>query len=295
MSGSARGADRAQRVVIDTDIGTDIDDAWAIALALRSPELDVQLITTVSGDPLYRARVAGGLLDDRRVPIAVGVGGGDRVRAGEPQAGLAALSSTTFVDDGVGALVDACAAPVTIIALGPLTNLAAALERDPSIAARARVVAMLGSVRVGYRGRPEPSVEYNTAVDVPAARAVLTAPWDVTITPLDTCGTILLEGDDYQRVRASKDPMVQRLLTSYREWLGESVELFDRRSTTLYDCVAVHLAHDEALYEIEELAIAVEDDGTMRIEDAATAPLVRVATRWRDQRAFIEHLVARLS
>ena len=284
-------------VVIDTDIGTDIDDTWAIALALRSPELDVQLITTVSGDPVYRARVASGLIADRPIPIGIGVGGGARVRAGEPQAGLASLSTTpaTFTDDGVGALVELAAdsAPVTIVALGPLTNLAAALKRDPSIAERARVVAMLGSVRVGYRGSPEPSAEYNTAVDVPAVRAVLAAPWEVTITPLDTCGTILLKGDDYQRVKSSPDPMVQRLLTSYREWLGDSVDLFDRRSTTLYDCVAVHLAHDESLYEIEELPVAVDDEGLMRIEDGA--PVVRVASRWRNQPAFVEHLVERLS
>jgi inosine-uridine nucleoside N-ribohydrolase len=124
-------------------------------------------------------------------------------------------------------------------------------------------------------------------------RTVLAAPWEVTITPLDTCGTVLLTGEDYQRVRASTDPMVQRLLASYREWLGDAVELFDRRSTTLYDCVAIHLAHDESLYEIEELPLAVDDSGLMRIEGGA--PVVRVASRWRDQRALVEHLVERLT
>jgi inosine-uridine nucleoside N-ribohydrolase len=280
-------------VVIDTDIGSDIDDTWAIALALRSPELDVRLITTVSGDPVYRARVASGLLGGAGIPIAPGLAGGRDVHPGEPQRGLAATTTAAFPDAGVDALVAACHEPITIIALGPLTNLAAALARDPAIAERARVVAMLGSVRTGYRGRPEPDAEYNTAVDVEAVRTVLSAPWSVTITPLDTCGTILLKGDDYQRVRASGDAMVQRLLESYREWLGGAAELFDRRSTTLYDCVAVHLAHDESLYEIEELPIAVDDTGLMRIEPGA--PVVRVASRWRDERAFIDHLVERLT
>lgn len=283
----------SQRVVIDTDIGTDIDDTWALALARRSPELDVRLVTTVSGDPLYRARVALGLLGDAGIPVAAGLGGGRDVHPGQPQAGLAAETAGPVRVDGLDALLEACREPVTIIALGPLTNVAAALERDPSIATRVRVVAMLGSVRLGYRGSPVPAAEYNTAVDVAAVRTVLGAPWSVTITPLDTCGTVLLRDDDYQRVRASSDPLVQRLLESYREWLGESVELFDRRSTTLYDCVAVHLAHDESLYEIEELPLAVDDDGLIRIE--AGAPVVRVATRWRDQRAFIEHLVERLT
>jgi inosine-uridine nucleoside N-ribohydrolase len=280
-------------VVIDTDIGTDIDDTWALALAAHSPELAVRLVTTVSGDPLYRARVARGLLG-ADVPVAVGLGGGRNVHPGEPQRSLAELSTGAFVDDGVGALVDACASPITIIALGPLTNLAAALERDPTIAERARVVAMLGSVRVGYRGAPDPTPEYNVAVDVDACRAVLAAPWSVTITPLDTCGTILLKGDAYQRVLASADPIVRRTLDSYRSWLGDAPELFDRRSTTLYDCVAIQLAHDESLVEIEELPLAVDDDGLMRIEDGA--PVVRVATRWRDgEESFVRHLVDRLA
>ena len=280
------------RVVVDTDIGTDIDDTWALAMATRSPELDIRLITTVSGDPDYRARVARGLLGPG-IPVAVGRGGGRDVHAGMPQRSLADLADDSIDDDGVGALVAACADPTTIIALGPLTNLAAALDQDPTIATRTRVVAMLGSVRVGYHGHVEPMPEYNVKVDVDAVRAVFAAPWSVTITPVDTCGTILLRGDAYQRVRASTDPMVQRLLASYREWLGDSVELFDRRSTTLFDCVAIHLAHDESLVEIEELPLTIDDDGMMRIE--AGAPVVRVATRWRDEDAFIEHLVQRLT
>jgi inosine-uridine nucleoside N-ribohydrolase len=284
----------SRRIVLDTDIGTDIDDTWAIALALRSPELTVELITTVAGDVDYRARVAAGLVDDPDVRIARGLPAGDHVRPERPQPTLAdAGRGATVEDDGIGALVAACAEPVTIIAIGPLTNLAAALERDPTIASRARVVAMVGSVRVGYRGAPGAVAEYNAQVDVDAVRAVFNAPWEVLITPLDTCGTIVLRGGDYRRVRASSDPLVQRVLASYREWLGESVALFDVRSTTLYDCVAVHLAHDESLYDIESLPIAIDDEGIMRIEDSA--PTVRVATGWRDQRAFLDHLVARLS
>lgn len=280
------------KVVIDTDIGTDIDDTWALAMAVRSPELDVRLITTVSGDPLYRARVARGLLGPG-VPIAIGLGGGSGVHPGTPQRALADAANDDFEADGVEALVAACAEPLTIVALGPLTNLAAALERDPTIAERCRVVAMLGSVRVGYHGHVEPVPEYNVKVDVGAVRTVLAAPWSVTITPVDTCGTVLLRGDEYQRVRTSTAPIVQRVLESYRKWLGDSVELFDRRSTTLFDCVAIQLAHDESLVEIEELPLAIDDDGMMRIADGS--PVVRVATRWRDQDSFIEHLVERLT
>jgi inosine-uridine nucleoside N-ribohydrolase len=256
-------------------------------------------VTTVSGRAFYRAKVTAGLLaaagrDD--IPIAVGIDGGDGVHPGTPQSSLATSTWRDDFGDGVDALVAACAEPVTIIALGPLTNLAAALERDPSIASRARVVAMLGSVRKGYKGSVEPVPEYNVKVDVDACRAVLAAPWEVTITPVDTCGTIYLRDADYLRVlAATNDPLVGAVVMTHREWLmvNDALELFERRTTTLYDTVAIHLAHDESLVEIEELPIAVDDDGLMRVEDGA--PIVRVATRWRDERAFLHHLTERLT
>jgi inosine-uridine nucleoside N-ribohydrolase len=155
---------------------------------------------------------------------------------------------------------------------------------------------MVGSVRAGYRGAPEPMAEYNASVDVDACRAVFAAAWEVTIAPLDVTHSLFLQDTAYQRVLSARsDPLVDCVLETYREWLDNAgrPELIDRRSTTLHDCVAVYLAHDESLVEIEELPLAMDDEGIMRVEDGA--PIVRVATGWRDQDAFVEHLVTRLT
>ncbi|HVM55672.1 MAG TPA: nucleoside hydrolase [Acidimicrobiales bacterium] len=285
------------RVVLDTDIGTDVDDTWALVQTLRTPALDLRLVTTVAGNTAYRARAAAALLAAAGrpdIPVATGIGGAGR--PDEPQPSLAAASPTDEFADGIDALVAACAEPVTIVAIGPLTNVAAALARDPAIADRARLVAMAGSVHLGHRGGPGPVAEYNAATDVAATRAVLRAPWDVLLTPLDTCGTVFLDGDRYQRVCGSRhDPLIDALLASYREWLDHvgRPDLFDRRSTTLYDCVAVHLAHDESLWEIEDVPLAIGDDGVMRIDDGE--PAVRVALRWRDRDAFLDQLAVTLA
>jgi inosine-uridine nucleoside N-ribohydrolase len=289
------------RVVLDTDVGTDIDDTWAIVQALRSPVLDVHLITTVAGDPVYRARIAASLLaaggrDD--VTVAAGIGGNGRPE--QPQSRLAARAVDAEFPDAIDALVAACAEPgATIIAIGPLTNVAAALERDPTIASRARVVAMCGSVHVGHRGGPGPVAEYNAMTDVRATRAVLAAGWDVLLTPLDTCGTVVLKGDAYRRVLAAApgDPLLGELLDTYGEWLDAigRPELRDRRSSTLYDTVAVHLAHDESLWEIEEVPLTIDDDGVMQV-DPALGSTVRAALRWRvgAQERFVDELVTTL-
>lgn len=283
-------------IVLDTDIGTDIDDTWALAQVLGTPALDLRLVTTVAGDATYRARIAQALLavgGRPEVPVTAGIGGIGRDDRLQPS--LAASSTRETFDDGVDALVAACASgPVTIVAIGPLSNLAAALARDPTIAERARVVAMGGSVHVGYRGTPGATAEYNAACDIAATRAVLAAPWDVLLAPLDTCGTVLLRDERYQRLLPSPPPLLRAVLDSYREWCGDR-PTYEHRSTTLYDCVAVHLAHDESVVEIEDVPLTIDGVGVMHVSPT-DGSRVRCALRWRDggTDAFLDALVTAL-
>jgi inosine-uridine nucleoside N-ribohydrolase len=137
--------------------------------------------------------------------------------------------------------------------------------------------------------------EYNVRTDVAAFRAVIAAPWEVTITPLDTCGSVVLSGACYAAVRDGDDPLLGAVLRNYREWL-EAVgrpQLYTERTTPLFDTVAVYLAYAEDLVEIEPLPIIVRDDGMTEISPGGH--LVRVATRWRDAEHFADHVLARLT
>jgi inosine-uridine nucleoside N-ribohydrolase len=183
---------------------------------------------------------------------------------------------------------------VTVLSIGPATNIAAALTAEPTIAERARFVGMHGSIRVGYGVRGEPDAEYNVRVNVPAFRKVIGARWPVTIAPLDTCGSVVLSGKRYAAVRSAGTPLLEALLRNQREWLDAvgQRDLFEQRTTTLFDTVAVYLAYSEEFLEIEDLAIVVEDDGTMRVDPAGSH--LQAATRWLDGEAFADHLVERL-
>jgi inosine-uridine nucleoside N-ribohydrolase len=291
-------------VVLDTDIGTDIDDTWALAMLLRCPELDLRLVVTASGDTTYRARIAAGMLaagGRSDIPVAIGVRGG-----GTPGAPQQRFASTIELGqhpggvraDGVAAMVECIATstePVTLVSIGPTTNVAAALAAELGIAQNARFVGMHGSIRVGYRGNASPVPEYNVRADVAAFRAVIAAPWQVTITPLDTCGSVVLSGARYAAVRNGDDPLLDSVLSNYREWLDavDRPDLYAERTTPLFDTVAIYLAYAEDLVEIERLPIAVSDDGMTRIDPGG--PQVRVATRWRDAEGFADHLLARLT
>jgi inosine-uridine nucleoside N-ribohydrolase len=307
---AARAAGPARiPVILVTDIGSDIDDSWALALALRSPELDLKLVLTDPADTQYRAVVAAKFLQEAGhgdVPVGIGDNSGpmgDNSKTLTPW--IAGYDIGKYpgkvYQDGIAALIDVVEnspAPVTIIAIGPVHSLAMALARAPDIAAKCRLVGMYGSFDVGYGGGP-PSAETNVRVDPAALRAVLSAPWrDILLTPLDTCGLVSLAGERYHAIwSATGDPMLRALIESYcifaplQTWM--KCDYFATRSTTLFDCVAVYLAYSEDLVETETIAFQVTDDGYTR-RSAAGPFKARVAIRWRNRDGFEAQLAGRL-
>jgi len=200
-------------VILDTDIGGDIDDTWALVMMLKSPEFDVKLVTSDSGNDTYRARLIAKLLEvagRTDVPVGIGCRPGDKPGRQSAWVGDYDLSKYpgTVHEDGVGAIIDAvrdCDGPMTLAAIGPVPNLPEVLDRAPDVADKARFVGMHGSVRRGYGGSKKLSAEYNVRAAPKALQKVFAAPWEITITPLDTCGIVRLEGERFEKVYRSKD------------------------------------------------------------------------------------------
>lgn len=289
-------------VILDTDIGGDIDDTWALAMMLKCPELDVKLVVSDTGDTAYRSKIIAKLLQIAgRTDIPVGVGSqfeGRKLRPQEAWVEGYSLSDYpgTVHQSGVSAIIDTimnAPDPVTLICIGPVPNIEEALNREPRIVDNARFVGMHGSVYKGYSGSEQISAECNVVKHTAACRKVFTAPWDITITPVDTCGLITLEGTKYQAVRECQDPLIQALLQNYRIWLGDNVAQSEIKSTTLFDTVAIYLAFCEDLLNMENIGIRVTDDGyTVRDEKAKR---MHVAVGWKDPSAFEDLLVDRLT
>ena len=220
-------------VILDTDIGTDIDDTWALAMLLRSPELDLKAVVTSHGDTRYRALLVAkllGIADRADVPVGEGIGDGQLAPGHRRQvAWLDGYGPDDYAGpvrtDGARLMVETIMAsptPVTVLAIGPASTVAAALALAPEIAANARFVGMHGAVRRGYRDSATPVPEYNVFSDVTAFRSVLATPWPITLTPLDTCGVVLLDGEDYARVRDAEDPLMRAVMANYRIWAQAS-------------------------------------------------------------------------
>ncbi|MEM6362992.1 MAG: nucleoside hydrolase [Planctomycetota bacterium] len=293
-------------VIFDTDIGSDIDDTWALLYLLRCPELDCRLVATDSGQGMYRARLAAKFLQAAgRSDVPVGICPMDRDGVGNQQDWLGDYSLDTYpgtiYDDAVDAIIQtihASAVPVTLICVGTVPNIAEALRRDPTICRNARFVGMHGSIELGYDGSPNPARESNVRYGVEPLRKTLAANWNCSITPLDTCGLLSLDGARYQRLTSSDDPGVVALMQNYRAWLHRVPWLAvkpdpDLASSILFDMVAVTMAFDESWFKMKTLPVVITDDGYTRVDPQHGRP-VRCAMAWNDFDDYRDHLVERL-
>lgn len=292
-----------QAVILDTDIGDDIDDTWALYMLLRRPELDLKLAVGDYGNAMYRARLLAKLLERAgRADVPIGVGMGVADDPGQQSGWLGDYDLDSYpgvvFEDGVQAIIDTIKAspePVILLCLGPVPNIAEALRRDPSIAENAHFMGMHGSVFRGYVDDPTPVAEYNVRVDPASLQAVFAAPWECTITPLDTCGTVVLTGEEYRRVYESDDPWMQDLMENYEAWLPGAPFIapdhdMSTTSTTLFDAVAVHLALGGDLVELQSVPLRVTDAGYTVIDEERGRP-VNCALTWKDKTLFQQGLV----
>lgn len=278
-------------VVLDTDIGGDIDDAFALALILRSPELDLRGVTTVSGDTQARARLAAKMLwvDGRRnIPVAAGTPGthmdapqtkwadGFTSPALQPESAVGLLKSE--IDRGHGSLV--------IIAIGPLTNIAALLEKYPAEKPQIRrIVLMGGSIARGYYPNSGPTPEYNIAADAHASQIVFTSGVPILMAPLDVTARTQLEEPERARIFARHTPLTDALQALYGLW--------GQPTPTLHDPMAVGLFLDPALCITRSLAVQVDDHGMTRAVTGQSANAVVAVDN--DPARFISFYLSRVA
>ena len=290
-------------LILDTDIGDDLDDTWALMMLLRSANVDLKLITTGLGNTRYRTRLLAKLLfkmGHGNITIGLGLNADDQPGNQSDWLGDYQLDDYPgkVHQDGIQAMIDLIMqspVPVTLLCISPVMNIAEALRREPAIAENARFVGMQGSIRVGYDGEDKPAAEWNVRVDPKSLQSVFATPWDCSITPLDTCGLVQIKGERYQKVLQSNDSWIKILIDNYRVWIPKAIWLNPRPdlmtiSSTLFDTVAVHLAQTDDFLIMEDLPLRVTDDG-FTVIDAQNGRTVHCATGWKDQSAFEDKLV----
>ncbi len=276
------GRAATQDVIVDADPGDDIDDGFAIALLLRSPELHVLGITTAFGDTALRARLVEWMLRQAGRPmIPVCAGPPTAPRTLFTQARLARREPVRQWPDAVGftlaQLRSHPAGSITLLALAPPSNIGAMIARDPVAFRRlARVVMMGGSIRIGYGGgKPEP--EYNVASDPDGMRRLLASGVKVSLLPLDST-EIALGEKARNRIFASGSGLTDALALAYAQWAA-----LNRWGTTplLFDVVPVAVMIAPELCPMQPLRITVAGDGMVREGRGAAVSACLVSRRDR--------------
>ena len=257
-----------QKIIIDTDIGDDIDDAFAVALALRSPEVQILGISTTFGDVETRAKLLDRLLGEaghEDIPVTVGVydpkiqtnfsqrayaEGGHFARKSHPQA-------VDFILDQIRKNPG----EITLVTIGALGNVGAMIDKDPqAFRELKRVVMMGGSIYRGYGDlgytKPHgPDPEWNVKLDVPSMRKLLASGVPVFIMPLDSTQ---LKLDEVKRAIVFKaaTSLTNQLTLLYHEWGQET--------PTLFDAMTIAFIDKPELCPVTPMRIVVDDKGFTR-------------------------------
>lgn len=241
------------RVVLDCDPGH--DDAMAILLAAASPAIELEAITTVAGNQTLEkvtlnARRVCSTAGITHIPIAAGC---DRPLRREPIVagdihGASGLDGVDWDDpsvpldprDGVDVIVEHAAAgdrPLTVVAVGPLTNVATALQRDPPIAARLERIAIMGGA-IGL-GNRTPSAEFNIYADPEAAEVVFASGVPITLVPLEVTHRALATEAVLHRIAVLDTPVARMSVALMRYFADTYRRVFGFEAPAVHDPCAV--------------------------------------------------------
>lgn len=274
-----------EKIIIDTDIGDDIDDAFAVALALRSPQVQILGITTTFGDTETRARLVDRLLGEAGrtdIPVAAGTPTQPKARLTQrayAQGGHFARTSHPRAVDFILDQIRRNPSDVTLVCIGPLFNVGAAIEKDPATFRKLkRIVMMGGSIDRGY-GDPYapptlPEPEWNIVNDIPGAQKLFAAGVPIYMMPLDSTQ---LKMDETKRdfLFRQATPLTEALGALYFEW--------GQRTPTLFDPMTIAFVDKPDLCPVKPMHIVVDNKGYTRAEPGS--PNARVCLH-SDPEAF---------
>jgi purine nucleosidase len=279
-----------QKVIIDTDIGDDIDDAFALALALKSPALEIVQANSDYGDTALRARLLKRFLDAAGrgdIPIGIGISTPSATNFTQRRYAERVPAEDVPKRDAVEStleLIRKYPGEITLIALGPDVNVGMMIERDPETFHKLkRVVMMGGSVSKGYLSDswpysielPGPEPEWNMAQDIWGAQKLFASGVPIYMMPLDA--TQLKLEEVKRRILFRHDsPITNQLLILYVQW--------GQLTPTLYDPVAVAYSIDPRFCPTTPMRIRVDDKGYTRVEQGE--PNAQVCLKSDPQKFF---------
>ena len=263
---------KKQKVIIDTDPG--IDDALAILLLLKSPQIDVQAITTVAGNNDIQT------VTDNAQTILKALGSSVPIYSGSLNPLVRNLSKSEVMGNtslgnvprviskklnriAIKQLINLTSAQpkeITIVAIGPLTNIALAMQLDPKFALNIKEIVIMGGAIESY-GNMNRVAEFNFFVDPEAAEIVLSSNCKKTLITLDRCYEIPLFRRDFESLGNSK--LSNFILSMVIPYI-KNLALFEGQDGAIvYDALAAYYVVNPEAYVLQPMDIKIETKGDL--------------------------------
>ena len=265
-----------KRIIIDTDPG--IDDALAFLLALASPEIEVEALTTVVGncsvdDATRNAICVLDLVHANHIPIARGVE--------RPLIQTLVYSGNVHGDNGLGYAVlpppsrkatpihavdllieKITAAPgeITLVTIGPLTNVALAIRHEPRLAMLLKDMVIMGGA-IKQPGNVTPNAEFNIHSDPHAAAIVFHSGIPITLVPLDVTSQVILKGSVLEKLRKIPSPIARFVVDSNQQYLEFHQKFENVDGCLVHDPLALAVAFAPDLVQTQDLYVDVDISG----------------------------------
>jgi purine nucleosidase len=266
--GWAQGAGQVpEKIIIDTDIGDDVDDAFALALAVKSPELQVLGVMTTFGDTEARAKIADRFLGEvgrSEIPVLAGKATATKNPMSQRKYGDGGHFAKASHGDAVEFLLNEIRkypGEITLIAIGPLMNVGAAIDADVATFRKLkRVVMMGGSIRrgygdLGYTAPVPPMPEWNILNDVASAQKLFEVGVPVFVMPLDSTQ---LKLDEVKRAFLFSQG------TAVTDQLAVLYHLWGQETPTLFDPMTIVFVLRPELCPVQRMNIRVDEKGYTR-------------------------------
>ncbi|WP_158794136.1 nucleoside hydrolase [Granulicella sp. L60] len=271
------GVTKATRVIIDTDPG--VDDAFALMLALQSPELKVEAVTAVAGNlplgiTLPNALRLVEICDRADIPVAGG--------AAAPLIRRQVTAASAHGENGLGGvelpepkitpvkehaadlicrIANQSPGEVTLIGLGPLTNIALALRADPTLSKAVKGIVLMGGSLSG--GNVTPAAEFNFYVDPEAASIVFNSGIPITMVGLDVTRKVELTESYIRQLEAGKNKPSQAAARIARAIMATYKKHGQNGGPTLHDPLAVSALIRPNILTFEDYQVKIETTGTI--------------------------------
>lgn len=300
FAGQAQAASIREKVIIDTDIGMSIDDAFAVALALNTPDLEILGFAATSGDTVARAKILDRMLGESRIeniPVLLGVASSSpkkwlpaSLMLMQRRYGEAGFYAKASHDDAVDYTLEQIRqhpGEITLVTIGPLSTVAAMIDKDINTVRKLKKLVLMGGwvapIVDVFGVRSEVAPEHNLNVDVEATRKVFQAGLPLVMVPLDATMPLKLNEVDRKIVFAEATPLTNAVAVLYTLW--------GNTTPTLHDVLAVAVVTEPQLCPLEPMRIVVDAAGMTKVANGT--PNAQVCMH-SEPRALMDYFLQRI-